>query len=159
VVTTAVAFDGWPVELADTAGLRRDAASLEAAGVALARRVLERADVVVWVLDATDREPVWPAPDDRPADLVVVNKSDLAAPSFGPRDAAVIRTSALTGTGVAELAAAIVRTIAPTTPAPGSAVPYTPALADAIDSALTAARAGNLADARRLLASCATPLV
>jgi tRNA modification GTPase len=157
VVTTAVAFDGWPVELADTAGLRRAAESLEAAGVELARRFLERADAVVWVLDATSPEPVWPGPDVRQPDLLVVNKSDLAVPLFCPRDADVLRVSALTGTGVAELVAAIVRIIVPTAPAPGAPVPYTPALADTIDSALTAARAGNPADARRLLASCATP--
>src|SRR5262249_43310164 len=37
VVTTRVALDGWPVELADTAGWRTDAGPLERQGVDLAR--------------------------------------------------------------------------------------------------------------------------
>src|SRR5205807_1170609 len=48
VVTTALAFDGWPVELADTAGLRDAADELEEAGVARARATLLAADLVVW---------------------------------------------------------------------------------------------------------------
>ena len=66
VVTATVAFDGWPVELADTAGLRDAAESLEAEGIGQARRHLAEADVVVWVLDASAPDPVWPAdPDER----------------------------------------------------------------------------------------------
>src|SRR5205085_4352386 len=81
VVTTTVAFDGWPVELADTAGLRRAAESLEAAGVELARRFLEGADLVVWVTAVTDHASTWPPTDARPPDRLVVSQADFASPS------------------------------------------------------------------------------
>src|SRR6266851_4501747 len=37
VVTTQLALDGWPVEIADTAGIRQAGETLEGQGVALAR--------------------------------------------------------------------------------------------------------------------------
>ena len=48
VVSVQLAFDGWPVELTDTAGLR-EAEGLEAEGVARANRALAEADLVLWV--------------------------------------------------------------------------------------------------------------
>jgi tRNA modification GTPase len=47
VVTAATAFDGWPVELSDTAGLRDAAGEIEAAGVERARRHLATADLAI----------------------------------------------------------------------------------------------------------------
>ena len=54
VVTVTTAVDGWPVELADTAGLRAAESSIEAAGVMLAEATIAAADLVVVVHDATD---------------------------------------------------------------------------------------------------------
>src|SRR5205814_9029049 len=45
VVTVRTALDGWPVELADTAGLRAPGDPLEAAGIALARARQRDADL------------------------------------------------------------------------------------------------------------------
>src|SRR5205814_566998 len=59
VVTTLIAVDGWPVELADTAGLRLGAGSLEAKGIEMARSAAAAADLCLWVLDAS-AAPVWP---------------------------------------------------------------------------------------------------
>ena len=61
IVTTVTAVDGWPVELADTAGLRDTVDELESAGIALAASRTAAADLVVVVHDAT--EPI----DDRAA--------------------------------------------------------------------------------------------
>ena len=47
-VSVQLAFDGWPVELTDTAGLR-EAEGLEAEGIERARRVLAEADLVLWL--------------------------------------------------------------------------------------------------------------
>ncbi|MBC8876190.1 MAG: 50S ribosome-binding GTPase [Planctomycetes bacterium] len=55
VVTATTAIDGWPVELADTAGLREGGDAVESAGVRLARERLAAADVVVAVFDRTHR--------------------------------------------------------------------------------------------------------
>ena len=159
VVTVTVAFDGWPVELADTAGLRRAAESLEASGIELARRFLASADLVVWVLDATAPEPVWPTAEAGlpgvPA-LTVVNKTDLPPAWDLARAADALPVSAATGSGVAGLAAGIASRLVPEAPAAGAAIPYTPELADTVAAARMAARAGNLAEARRLLGSCPT---
>src|SRR5207245_5406532 len=52
VVTTLIAVDGWPVELADTAGLRAAGDAVEGTGVAKARQSAAAADLCLWVLDA-----------------------------------------------------------------------------------------------------------
>ncbi len=131
VVTTFVALDGWPVELADTAGLRRAADSLEAEGIALARRFLERADLIVWLLDGCDPNPLWPPSGDP---LVVVNKADLP-PAFDPPPE-MLRVSAATGAGIVALIDAIVRRLVPVEPLPGEAIPYTAELADLVERSL-----------------------
>ena len=52
VVTTVTAIDGWPVQLADTAGLRRSDDELESAGVRLAVETVQSADLIIAVEDA-----------------------------------------------------------------------------------------------------------
>lgn len=126
VVTVRLAFDGWPVELADTAGIR-EAAGLEAEGIARAERYLNDADLVLWVFDASEGSP---EPCSR-GGLAVLNKCDLS-PASAP-DAT--RVSAKTGEGVPSLIAAIVCRLVPHAPEPGAAVPYTPQLADLIERA------------------------
>ena len=51
VVTAVTAFDGWPVELSDTAGLRTAANPVEAEGVSRAQRQSAAADLTIVVLD------------------------------------------------------------------------------------------------------------
>ena len=140
-VSVRLAFDGWPVELTDTAGLR-DAEGLEAEGIERARRALAEADLVLWVRDASE-PPVADAHG--PPGLVVWNKSDLA-PAPG------LAVSALTGAGIPELVAAIVRRLVAHPPPPGAAVPYTPELADRVEAAAAAPT-----DAPRLLRACLPP--
>ena len=84
VVTVQLAFDGWPVELTDTAGLR-DAEGLEAEGIERAKKAVDDADLVVWVMDAADPECAWPKPDECRMDdaIFVANKIDLV-PSWEP---------------------------------------------------------------------------
>ena len=147
VVTVPVAFDGWPVELADTAGLRA-AAGLEAEGIERAERFLAKADLVLWLVDATAGEPGDVSPPElrgvssgglpspgSPRLLVAINKVDQPPAWDLARFPSALRVSALTGEGVPGLAAAIARTLVPRPPPPGAAVPYTPKLADAIDAA------------------------
>ena len=118
-VTVEAALDGWPVRLTDTAGLRRTADPLEAAGVRRTRLALAGADLTVRVADATGPPP----PDDR-GDLLVANKSDLLPGGTGA-DWADLRVSAATGTGVSELCARIAARLVPDPPAPGTPVPFT----------------------------------
>ena len=53
VVTITTAINGWPVQIADTAGLRDTVDELESAGIALAGAVVEQADLVIVVSDAS----------------------------------------------------------------------------------------------------------
>jgi tRNA modification GTPase len=149
VVTVPVAFDGWPVELADTAGLRR-AAGLEAAGIERAERWIREADLVVWVLDGT--APAVPVPDCH-SGLLVVNKCDRPVTWALSSVPSALRLSAATGEGVPGLAAAIARTLVPDPPPPGAAVPYSPEVADRVEAA-QAFESGRAAEAARFLRDC-----
>lgn len=163
VVTVRTALEGWPVEFADTAGLREGAESLEQEGIARAREAAESADLVVWVVDAT-AAPVWPAELRRPT-LVVLNKTDLppAWHEEPPRwDAAV---SAATGSGVPELCRLIATRLVPEAPPPGQAVPWSGAVANELQAVAALVGKGDCAAAaaqlRRLSApwaSCPTPV-
>lgn len=109
-------LNGLPVQLIDTAGLRQSADAVERIGIDRAREELQRADVVLMVIDSA-----------RPLDqeekeillrggiplVVALNKTDLppqlsqeklrlAAPF-----AVVVKTSALTGEGVDDLRKAL----------------------------------------------------
>ncbi len=100
VVTTRLAIDGWPVELADTAGVRDATDVLETQGVRMARETTAAADLCLWVLDAS-AAPVWP--EFQGTVQLVVNKIDRPA-AWDPNEAAgAVRVSALTGAGLAEL--------------------------------------------------------
>jgi tRNA modification GTPase len=140
VLAAETAIDGWPVRLTDSAGLRTTDDELEAAGVDLALRHLVRADLVLWVLDATDlsRDEMADAAglarrllqeevgaDLATAPLAVVNKIDLvsALPIPPLTDAVVV--SALTGQGLYQLLAAISHRLVPDAPQEGQATLFT----------------------------------
>ncbi len=124
VVTAEAAVDGWPIELAGTAGLRASGNTVERAGVALARATLSRADLAILVFDAAAE---WTAADEElveswPHGLIVHNKADLA-PATRPRRPG-LATSALTGEGIEAMLRAIADRLVPDAPTPGGAVPF-----------------------------------
>jgi tRNA modification GTPase len=138
VVTTTTAIAGWPVQLADTAGLRDTSDALESAGVALAADALMGADLIIVVHDVSrgGTRPVGDGSDltgilaRLPPQVRVIhvgNKMDLlpAASRQELDGEAAIATSAITGEGVAALLAAIARALVPRNPDAGEAVPFT----------------------------------
>jgi tRNA modification GTPase len=137
VVTIVLAIDGWPVELADTAGLRQSGSGLERAGIGLAQTALAEADLCLWLVDAT-AEPVWPeaALGSRSSStLLVVNKIDQPM-AWNRTDAGdALFVSALTASGIPELCAEISRRLVPCVPSPGSPVPFLSSLIDDLHSA------------------------
>jgi tRNA modification GTPase len=149
VVTALVAVDGWPVELVDTAGIRAEASSLEAQGIARARAAAREADLCLWVLDAA-QQPAWPAPD-LPALHLVVNKIDL--PSVWDLRSApgAITVSALTGSGIERLSEALARWLVFAPPAPGDAVPFTSRMAAQVEEARDYCGRGQFHEAARVL--------
>ena len=108
VVSVPVAFDGWPVELTDTAGLR-EAEGLEAEGVERAKKAVRDAGLVLWVMDAADSEGGWPRPGECPMDdAIFVDEQDRSRAVVGagrvrPRCTRGVGVSATAGTGIPEL--------------------------------------------------------
>ncbi len=125
VVTASAAFGGWPVELADTAGLRDAADPIEAQGVALARARQREADLVVVVLDRSEplRDPDRAVLAVHPDALIVANKSDLPA-AWDEATLGALAVSAERGDGVEALVGAVAARLVPEAPPPGSGVPF-----------------------------------
>jgi tRNA modification GTPase len=149
VVTTRIAVAGWPVEQADTAGLRQGAEALEGEGIGLAQRAVAAADLCLWLLDAS-AAPVWPtatAPNLRP----IVNKVDLPAAWDLGQALGAVRVSARTGAGLDELCRSLAEWLVPEPPPPGAAIPFTPELCDRVVAAREHCSRGRLDEARRAL--------
>lgn len=154
VVTAVTALDGWPIELADTAGLHESQEPIEVSGMALAKNRLAQADLIVLVCDGSlprssadeALAAAWPGA------LRVWNKCDLVA-----RHGDGLWTSAATGEGIEVLAAAIVDRLVPCPPEPGQAMPFLPQQVEALRLARKALSAGDADWAARQLALLAPP--
>jgi tRNA modification GTPase len=128
VLTAVTAFDGWPVELADMAGLRETSEPLEAAGVRHAEAEIAAADLVLLVVDQTCPwdAALFETVSRRARRLLVVHsKCDLPAATLAAAPCPVIPTSAHSGQGLSALAAALLGQLVPAAPPPGTAIPFT----------------------------------
>jgi tRNA modification GTPase len=137
VVTTTTAIAGWPVQLADTAGLRETSDELESAGVSLAEDAMTDADLVIFVRDASDvRSNISVSLPQKVRIIQVQNKIDLVTGAVQEAVASpVIATSAVTGEGLSDLLEAIGRTLVPVIPPSGTAIPFTTEQVSAIEAA------------------------
>jgi tRNA modification GTPase len=151
VVTTLLAIDGWPIEVADTAGLRVAAEGLEEQGMRQAQTAAAEADLCLWVLDAA-APPVWP-PFVSPTLRFVTNKMDLPAAWDLAQAAGAVQVSAHTGAGLPELCQAIGRWLVPESPPAGAPVPFTPQLCDQIEQAHQFIALGSIDRALRAIGS------
>ena len=121
-ISEPVGWDGIPVTLIDTAGMRETTDQVELLGVARTRRAAADADLIVIVLDgaqpltAEDRLVLDDAANKR--HVVALNKSDL--PNFSSQQvqnkvdgingqSTTIAVSALTQDGIAQLRAAMLK--------------------------------------------------
>jgi tRNA modification GTPase len=166
-IAEQMAFDGIPVELIDTAGLRVSMDEAEQLGIAKSREAMVEADLVLLVLAAN--EPVH-AEDIAALEatqarglhvLVVINKIDLcAAPSLAERSFAevvveaapsgeytVVHSCALeaSGTGVAALRAAIVARLRSAPPTADSTILTNLRQHQAVSTAVKGLRAAQAA--------------
>jgi len=115
LVSETVAIGGIPVQLVDTAGIRRALDEAESIGIRKSMEALADADLVLVVRDATqpageeDRELLSQV--EGRAAIVVENKCDLRSSQFPVLSSQLPRvmTSALTGEGIPELRAAILQ--------------------------------------------------
>jgi tRNA modification GTPase len=123
LVSETVAIGGIPVQLVDTAGIRKALDEAESIGIRKSMEALADADLVLVVLDASqastlEDDELLRLTENRPA-ILVQNKCDLALsaqwPVWGQQSSTVhtspVRTSALTGEGIAELRSEILRHI------------------------------------------------
>jgi len=125
LVSETVAIGGIPVQLVDTAGIRRALDEAESIGIRKSLEALADADLVLVVIDAS--QPL--AAEDKElmqakekTTIVVENKCDLIPDRVGagvltcpaepsPAEMPRVRTSAVTGLGISELRAEILRHI------------------------------------------------
>jgi tRNA modification GTPase len=153
VVTVETAFDGWPVRLSDTAGIRVSQDQIEAAGIARAKSEVAAADLRICVCDGSDASSfaVLQIEDIAPS-IVVVNKSDLpeSAPSDFPPDA--LRVSARTKEELPELMSAIARRLVPRLPEPADVVPVTARQIECLSAAREALADGDVNAFQRQIA-------
>ncbi|MES1201204.1 MAG: tRNA uridine-5-carboxymethylaminomethyl(34) synthesis GTPase MnmE [Pseudomonadota bacterium] len=124
VVEVRLVLGGYPVWIADTAGLREAADAIEAEGVRRALARAEEADLVVWVDDGTaDAHAFWDMKGRFGAGLAwVQTKADLRAATPAPKDVHALllaygdqkhggavsmplQVSSVTGLGIADLEA------------------------------------------------------
>lgn len=96
VITLRLDLGGYPVEIADTAGLRDTRDLIEAEGVRRAMAHAHESDLILLLMDGTGDVP---APREIDPDLVVWNKKDLA--NFQARDG--LSLSLKSGEGLSEL--------------------------------------------------------
>lgn len=125
VLTASTAFDGWPVDLLDTAGLRDSEDDIEQEGVRRAQKARGSADLAILVLDAQLGPAQLASEHARniPNAIIVANKQDLASGNDWPEH--VVRTSAMTGEGIASLIVAIMDRLVPEPPRADDPVPWT----------------------------------
>jgi tRNA modification GTPase len=108
VIEEGFVMDGVFLRLIDTAGLRNSDDEIEREGIRRARRQIERADFVLYVVDASspisEQEMDEIAALDRSRTIIVMNKADLVTGVvINSVFANSICTSATTGTGISDL--------------------------------------------------------
>ncbi len=158
VLTDVTAIDGWPIELADTAGWRITDSDLESEGMRRAQQRALGADLLLIVTDVT--RPWGPdelrqvtehgCGDGARTCLLVHNKADLREAIPDDRPAGIL-TSAIDGTGIDHVLHSMVQRLVPQVPSPGTAVPFLARHRQALSAALAAARARDCQGAQQHL--------
>ena len=115
VLTATTAIEGWPFQFSDTAGIRGEAAPLEAAGIQRAEQVLNAADCCVILIDTS--QPAQ-ADDQRllsqwSDSIVVAHKIDLPLRWDSPLPEQAIPVSSKTKTGLEILLNQLVQRLIP----------------------------------------------
>jgi tRNA modification GTPase len=157
VVTAETAFEGWPVQLADTAGIRRHADRLESAGIDKARSMIADADCRILLIDVS-RPPHQEDLDlfsDWPEAIIVSHKSDL--PSVWERNELLVQThsvSSKTAAGVEKLAREIIARLIPEVPLPGTPIPVSERQIENLSKARTAIENNDPANCAAFLREC-----
>lgn len=162
VVTGETAIEGWPVVLADTAGLRETDDRLEREGIARTRQAVRDADLILLLLDVSrpvdvDEQHLLDEFAESPRCLIVTGKCDLPCAWSMPLPEGCLRLSAVTALGLRELMGAIVRRLVPEVPANDWPVPVTARQGECLQAAWQALQAGQADLVRASLRECLQP--
>ena len=104
-IEESYALEGIPLRLVDTAGLRDTADAVEQEGISRAHRLIQQADVNLYLIDSTT--PSAPPPGLDPVRTIIVfTKKDLVAP---PETDHAVAVSSKTGDGLDKLGKVILR--------------------------------------------------
>lgn len=151
-VSAETAFDGWPIELTDTAGLRDADSGLEQQGIERTYSQAEKADLILLLLDYSQ-----PATDDDkrllkqyPEAIVVAHKSDLPQKWQPALPASALHVSSITNDGIDQLAQQIVASLIPSLPDPTQAFPVTTRQLECLKRMRTALEERQWADYQQL---------
>ncbi len=148
VISLRTAFDGWPVELYDTAGLHESGDTIEAAGIVMARARQAEADLTLLVLDGS--EPLtpmdWLLLESVEKTLIVANKSDLLA-AWEPWESTIVRVSAEHGEGLERLGREIAMRLVKKVPPPRAGVPFRRSHVDILNFAMDFLESGKSREA------------
>ena len=102
-VEGTIEIEGRKFNLYDTAGVRESGDEIESIGIQMAERIIQSADVAVYVVDATDEDSedldLLSRLEGKPL-IKIVNKIDLAS---GTNQSADLEISAMTGEGIERL--------------------------------------------------------
>jgi tRNA modification GTPase len=145
VVTVRTSLSGWPVEFADTAGLRGTGDPVESLGIERSWRAHRDSDLVLLVLDRSrpldslDRDLL----ETTPRRVVVANKSDLEPAWLDVNGIQLVTLSAERGDGIPSLISAITATLVPCAPDAGAAVPFRRDQLEILERSLNQLKAGN----------------
>ncbi len=114
----AVSMHGVPIRLTDTAGLRDSEEDIENEGIRRSRELLEGADAVIYVVDATvgrtEEDDAELAQLDKLAEgavVTVTSKADLRADGGATEGADGVEVSAVTGHGIEAVSEAVVTAV------------------------------------------------
>lgn len=113
-VTADTEMLGWPIKLADTAGLREGGDPVERLGIEVSRRYLEQADLVLLCIEGgaeLDSEALLLA--DRYPTVIVNTKADLVDTASVELSPGRIWVSARSGMGLLELQNRIIESVFP----------------------------------------------
>jgi tRNA modification GTPase len=102
VLEAPLVVAGFKVLLADMAGVRETAEAIEGEGVRRARAWAESAALRLWIVDASTGLGAWREASDlvRPADILVLNKTDLPSAADGAAAASRVEGAQLTLLGI-----------------------------------------------------------
>ena len=102
-----IQIEGVPIVVVDTAGLRESRDEIERLGMARTRKEMERADVVLVILEAGKLEAPQGPPHEAATLINVVNKIDLVPGAVAGRRGNEVHVSAKTGAGLDALRASV----------------------------------------------------